>query len=47
MEEIVRLRRELARAVQESRDTAERIHRQYRRDLVPVRQVPAPFHGPR
>ena len=46
-EEVVRLRRELAKAVQESRETAERVHRQYRRDLVPVRQVPAPFRGPR
>jgi MerR family transcriptional regulator, heat shock protein HspR len=46
-EEVALLRRELAKAVQESRDTAERIHRQYRRDLVPVRQVPAPYRGPR
>ena len=46
-EEIVRLRRDLAKALQESRDTAERLHRQYRRDLVPVRQFPAPFRGPR
>jgi hypothetical protein len=46
-EEVARLRRDLAQAVQENRDTAERIHRQYRRDLVPVRQVPAPYRGPR
>jgi len=46
-EEVARLRSELAQAVQEIRDTAELIHRQYRRDLVPVRQVPAPYRGPR
>lgn len=44
-DEVARLRRELAKAVQEGREAAERIHRQYRRDLVPVRQLPAPFHG--
>jgi MerR family transcriptional regulator/heat shock protein HspR len=42
-EEVVRLRKELATAVKEAEEAAERIHRQYRRDLVPVRQTPAPF----
>lgn len=42
-EEVGRLRKELAAAVKEAEEAAERIHRQYRRDLVPVRQTPAPF----
>ena len=41
--EVARLRKELAAAVKEAEESAERIHRQYRRDLVPVRQTPAPF----
>jgi MerR family transcriptional regulator/heat shock protein HspR len=32
-----RLRDELDRATQEQRDAVERVHRRYRRDLVPVR----------
>ncbi len=35
-EEVARLRRELDRTVAEARETVERIHRHYRRDLVPV-----------
>ncbi|MEA2844140.1 MAG: MerR family transcriptional regulator, heat shock protein HspR [Actinomycetota bacterium] len=42
-DEVARLRKELAAAVKEAEEAAERIHRQYRRDLVPVRQTPAPF----
>jgi MerR family transcriptional regulator, heat shock protein HspR len=42
-EEVGRLRTELAAKVREAEEAAERIHRQYRRDLVPVRQTPAPF----
>ena len=42
-EEVGRLRTELAAAVKDAEEAAERIHRQYRRDLVPVRQTPAPF----
>ncbi len=42
-DEVARLRKELAAAVKDAEDAAERIHRQYRRDLVPVRQTPAPF----
>ncbi len=41
--EVARLRKDLAAAVKEAEESAERIHRQYRRDLVPVRQTPAPF----
>ena len=41
--EIARLEAQLARAKQEGRDAVERIHRQYRRDLVPVKQTPVPF----
>jgi MerR family transcriptional regulator/heat shock protein HspR len=38
---VVRLRAEIDRIQQDAREAAERIHRQYRRDLVPVRQTPA------
>ncbi len=41
--EVARLRKDLTAAVKEAEESAERIHRQYRRDLVPVRQTPAPF----
>jgi MerR family transcriptional regulator/heat shock protein HspR len=34
-----RLRDELDRATQEQRDAVERVHRRYRRDLVPVRST--------
>ena len=46
-EENRRLRAELARVKAEARDAIERTHRQYRRDLVPVRQSPAVFRGTR
>lgn len=39
--EVVRLREELAEVKAQAREAIERTHRQYRRDLVPVRQVPA------
>jgi MerR family transcriptional regulator/heat shock protein HspR len=42
-EEVRALRAELARVREEARDAIERTHRQYRRDLVPVRAAPAPF----
>jgi len=46
-EENERLRQALAEARQEAREAVERTHRQYRRDLVPLRQLPAPFgRGP-
>jgi len=40
-DEVVRLRHELARARDEARDAVERTHRHYRRDLVPLSQMPA------
>jgi MerR family transcriptional regulator/heat shock protein HspR len=46
-EEVARLRAELARVAQEAKEAVERTHRQYRRDLVPVKQTPAPFKGRR
>ena len=42
-DEIARLRKELARAIADAREAVERTHRQYRRDLVPVRQSPVPY----
>ena len=40
-DEVLRLRRELARARDDAREAVERTHRHYRRDLVPVKQTPA------
>ena len=45
--ELARVRRQLAEVVQDARDAIERTHRQYRRDLVPVKQTPTPYRGPR
>ncbi len=42
-EENERLRRQLAEAKEESKEAVERTHRQYRRDLVPVKQSPVPY----
>jgi MerR family transcriptional regulator/heat shock protein HspR len=42
-EENERLRQALAHARLEARQAVEDTHRQYRRDLVPVRPLPAPF----
>lgn len=39
-DELERTRQELADARREARDAVERTHRQYRRDLVPVRHSP-------
>jgi len=41
--EVERLRAELERVRAEARDAVERLHRQYRRDLVPVRQATVPW----
>jgi MerR family transcriptional regulator/heat shock protein HspR len=41
--EVARLRRELLRSHEEARDAIERIHRSYRRDLVPVKNSPIPW----
>src|SRR5579883_1070236 len=38
--EVNRLRQELARARQEAREAVEATHRRYRRELVPLRQLP-------
>ena len=46
-DEVARLRRQLADVVAEAREAIERTHRQYRRDLVPVKQTPAPYTKPR
>ncbi len=44
-DEVRRLRAEAARLRAEARDAVERTHRQYRRDLVPVKQSPVPYRG--
>ncbi len=46
-DEVARLRRQLSEVVAEAREAVERTHRQYRRDLVPVKQTPAPYAKPR
>jgi MerR family transcriptional regulator, heat shock protein HspR len=38
-----RLRQELVKARQEAQDAVERIHREYRRDLVPISRAPVPY----
>ena len=38
-----RLRQQLGKARLELREAVERTHRQYRRDLVPVKQSPVPY----
>lgn len=45
--EVDRLRTELAEARAEAQQAVERIHRQYRRDLVPVKHSPARWVPPR
>ena len=42
-EENERLRHALAEARREAREAVEATHRRYRRDLVPLDQLPAPF----
>ena len=46
-DEVARLRRQLNEVVAEARDAVDRVHRQYRRELVPVKQTPAPYTKPR
>ncbi|HEX2039135.1 MAG TPA: MerR family transcriptional regulator [Acidimicrobiales bacterium] len=41
------LRRRLARAEVEAREAVEKVHRQYRRDLVPIKQAPVLYRGGR
>ncbi|PZS22368.1 MAG: MerR family transcriptional regulator [Acidimicrobiales bacterium] len=45
--EVEHLRQELAQARLEGREEVERTHRQYRRELVPLRQLPMPWQGGR
>ena len=42
-DEVLLLRRELAKAGEEAAEAVARIHRQYRRDLVPVKNSPMPW----
>ena len=44
-DEVARLRRELDRGREEAREAVERTHRQYRRDLVPVKNSPSVWRG--
>ena len=41
------LRRRLAQAAVEAREAVERVHRQYRRDLVPIKQAPVLYRKSR
>ena len=45
--DLVRLRVELEATRSEARRLIEKVHRQYRRDLVPVNQSPVPYRPPR
>src|SRR5205807_9521124 len=45
-EEVARLRRELDETRRQAQDAIERTHRQYRRDLVPVKQSPVLYRRP-
>lgn len=42
-DEVARLRKELLRAQEEAAEAVARTHRQYRRDLVPVKNSPVPW----
>jgi MerR family transcriptional regulator/heat shock protein HspR len=42
-DELVRLRRDLEETQAQAREAVERVHRQYRRDLVPLKQSPARY----
>ncbi len=42
-DEVGRLRAQINQLAREAREAVERTHRQYRRDLVPVKQSPVPF----
>lgn len=41
------LRRQLVQANAEAREAVERVHRHYRRDLVPIKQAPVLYRGSR
>ena len=42
-DELVRLKRDLDETRVQAREAVERVHRQYRRDLVPLKQSPARY----
>jgi hypothetical protein len=42
-EELVRVKRDLEETRAQAREAVDRVHRQYRRDLVPVKQSPARY----
>jgi hypothetical protein len=44
-DELAEVRAELERARAETRRLVDTVHRQYRRDLVPVKQSPVPYRG--
>jgi MerR family transcriptional regulator/heat shock protein HspR len=46
-EEVARLRAQMNQLAREAREAIERTHRQYRRDLVPVKQSPVPYRKSR
>jgi len=46
-DEVERLRSQLAQALSEAKEAIERTHRQYRRDLVPIKQAPMPYRSRR
>jgi MerR family transcriptional regulator/heat shock protein HspR len=46
-DELVSLRAELVATQAEARRVIEKVHRQYRRDLVPLNQSPVPYRPPR
>jgi MerR family transcriptional regulator/heat shock protein HspR len=46
-DEVARLRRQLNDVIVEAREAVESVHRQYRLELVPVKQTPAPYTKPR
>ena len=45
--EVERLRQEIVRTRLDAREAIERTHRQYRRDLVPLKQSPVPYRAGR
>jgi MerR family transcriptional regulator/heat shock protein HspR len=45
--EVARLRFELVNLQREAREAVERVHRHYRRDLVPLEQTPVLYRGGR
>src|ERR1700738_2295276 len=45
-DELAAMRKELAKAREEAAEAVARTHRQYRRDLVPVKNSPVPWRRP-